>query len=761
MGFFDEISEFVSDPIGYIQEDIAQPFEEAVIRPIGGAIEDGLDKVFTVIDGVMSDPKKLVMIGLMVAFPGAAAAIGNALLPASLAGSAAATFIGNTVLNTITNGGKIEEALKGAVIGSAAQGLTGELQSAFGPTQDAVSILGDANVDLVAKNMETALANIAAKTTSDAAIATVLGKDPTAALVFGGASAAANAITNQVFESAGIKDDFDKLPTAAKNSLNAALVASLSGKDAGDAAVNTLVNNAIRTFQNGITLQDKSIKASGAPLDEQRLRTLASTEGITPSNAGSFLATVDAAENLYGTNVPLEAIANISTPYSDKPASENAIIQAIVDSKANDQLRKFYNWGTAFPDSISAEDVGGIRGSIYGEVVNDINARKQGWDDYYQKFQAQNLFGDDVTHGQFERLMNYNSALTASGADQDQSLRYIEFLRNGWDPTKSDAENAAAADELLRQTTQENALVQTDPETGRKETDKYGFLLEDPFGIGQMADSVDIQNAISNFLNLTGGQTPGDLLIPGAPTGGDSSFVGPVGPPTSADQDAISVLAGTDADKGTVGTTQDILDTIKGADTTTSTAADDALLGLSSAEVGQGEQDAIDQANLDALGDMSSAEVGQGEQDAIDQANLDALLGLSSAEVGKDEQKAVDDALAAINTTTGGGSGGAKISGGASTGTKTPATTPTTTPVTTPVTTPTDTSSGNLLGLLALLGGDQQPAQQKKTVAEEPYVEFDWSKPFQINPFATPTTAPKMYEGGSIDELLELLQRRG
>jgi hypothetical protein len=267
--------------------------------------------------------------------------------------------------------------------------------------------------------------------------------------------------------------------------------------------------------------------------------------------------------------------------------------------------------------------------------------------------------------------------------------------------------------------------------------------------------------------------------------------------------------------------------------------ADDALLGLSSAEVGQGEEDAIAQANLDALGDLSSAEVGQGEQDAIDQASLDAilnsssaavgqgedaaidqanldalgdlssaavgegedaaidqanlddllklssaeagdtevdainydklldlssaeagdtevdavnydkLLDLSSAEVGKDEQKAIDDALKTDVTTT------------ITPPPPSPPPPPPPPPPPTNTDTDTDTSGGNLLALLALLGGDQQPVKQKQAVADDPYVEFDWSKPFQVNPFATPTTAPKMYEGGSIDELLELLQRRG
>ena len=79
-------------------------------------------------------------------------------------------------------------------------------------------------------------------------------------------------------------------------------------------------------------------------------------------------------------------------------------------------------------------------------------------------------------------------------------------------------------------------------------------------------------------------------------------------------------------------------------DSRNASAADDALLGLSSAEVGQGEEDAINQANLDALEDLSSAEVGQGEEDAIDQANLDALGDLSSAAIGQGEEDAIDQA---------------------------------------------------------------------------------------------------------------------
>ena len=63
---------------------------------------------------------------------------------------------------------------------------------------------------------------------------------------------------------------------------------------------------------------------------------------------------------------------------------------------------------------------------------------------------------------------------------------------------------------------------------------------------------------------------------------------------------------------------------------------EDPLLGLSDAEVGLGEQEAIDR---QALEDLSSAEVGLGEQEAIDRQALEEL---SSAEVGLGEQEAID-----------------------------------------------------------------------------------------------------------------------
>ena len=70
-----------------------------------------------------------------------------------------------------------------------------------------------------------------------------------------------------------------------------------------------------------------------------------------------------------------------------------------------------------------------------------------------------------------------------------------------------------------------------------------------------------------------------------------------------------------------------------------------ALEELSSAEVGEGEQEAI---NWQALEELSSAEVGLGEQEAI---NQQALEELSSAEVGFGEQEAIDQAALDFETT--------------------------------------------------------------------------------------------------------------
>jgi hypothetical protein len=123
-----------------------------------------------------------------------------------------------------------------------------------------------------------------------------------------------------------------------------------------------------------------------------------------------------------------------------------------------------------------------------------------------------------------------------------------------------------------------------------------------------------------------------------------------------------------------------------------------------------------------------------------------------------------------VGATTGGagGAGGGTKPGGTTPKTPTTPTTPTTpkTP-----TTPTIPSTGaqtgsqqmdmqSLLALLSLTGGGQQAAPTPPpTVDIGP--QLDLEAPLEVNPFARTQTQPKMATGGSIDDLLAMLQQRG
>ena len=103
---------------------------------------------------------------------------------------------------------------------------------------------------------------------------------------------------------------------------------------------------------------------------------------------------------------------------------------------------------------------------------------------------------------------------------------------------------------------------------------------------------------------------------------------------------------------------------------------------------------------------------------------------------------------------SGGGAGGS--GGGASTPTPRPTGNP---PAAAPAAQPAQNGLLSLLALLGMTGGNQQPAQQ--AIPEEAVVPFDWTRPLETDPFAPKTPATTMAAGGSIDELLALLQQKG
>jgi hypothetical protein len=81
---------------------------------VGNLVKDTAGNVGKTATAILSDPKQVALIALSVAAPGAGTAIGEAI---GLSGTAAAVA-GSTVINTVANGGNVNDALKAAVIGT-------------------------------------------------------------------------------------------------------------------------------------------------------------------------------------------------------------------------------------------------------------------------------------------------------------------------------------------------------------------------------------------------------------------------------------------------------------------------------------------------------------------------------------------------------------------------------------------------------------------------------------------------------------------
>jgi len=346
--------------------------------------------ITNIIEGVTSDPKKLAGLAISIAFPGAAAWIGSQL---GLSG-VAATIVGNTALGTISNGGNVGEALKGAVIGAGAQGLSSELKAQFGPTQDAISVLGGTEaIDNAAYNIEKTLTDFAAKATTDVALATIMQKDPVATLVFSGAQAASGLIINQALENADLKDSYNKLPSAAKDSITAAITASLTGKDIGKAVAGTLVNGAIRTFRNGVALQDAAVSQGGTPFTTNEITSLASTQNLTPDEAPSFLTAITEAKNIAHGDLPAnfaDTLTKQIPSLGDVKVSDDQLIKALAQSQYDQNIA-----------AVSPE------AAQYMPSYSDIY---QQWQEYYDS-------------------LNKVKGTQLASSDNDDALKVIEDLR--------------------------------------------------------------------------------------------------------------------------------------------------------------------------------------------------------------------------------------------------------------------------------------------------------------------------------------------
>jgi hypothetical protein len=192
---------------------------EKEIKRAGRKIDDEiLQPVKNTVEAVLDDPKKLLALGISIAFPNAGAFLGTQL---GLTG-VAAQVVGQTMLNTALNGGDVKAAVLSAVI----------------PVVGRTAAAGISST-LAESGIEGALNKTITNSLVQGGTAAALGKDPTAAFLFGGVSSAVPALTSQI-------PGFDDLPDFAKQSIISGVSAELTGGDGGQAAINSALSYAKR-----------------------------------------------------------------------------------------------------------------------------------------------------------------------------------------------------------------------------------------------------------------------------------------------------------------------------------------------------------------------------------------------------------------------------------------------------------------------------------------------------------------------------------
>lgn len=244
---------------------IGNPVIETARNITGGtaeAIQNVASKLGTTVEAIASDPRKLAGVAIMVAFPGAAGAVGEFLLPealtASLSASAAATtsaIVGQAAINTAINGGDVKAAITSALIQQGIPAVKAELAGALSGGE--------------ASTINNLIAKYGASIATDVGLAVIMKTDPIAALAFSGAKAA----TDLVMDQSNIKDqvDWGRLPKSVQDSVTAAITAKLTNRDPYTAVSNSLFNNAIDTARKEVNLQSRAVVAGLPTLSQSQL----------------------------------------------------------------------------------------------------------------------------------------------------------------------------------------------------------------------------------------------------------------------------------------------------------------------------------------------------------------------------------------------------------------------------------------------------------------------------------------------------------
>ena len=199
MGFFRKVEDEIKD--------VGRKIDDQILQPVKNTVE-----------AVLDDPKKLLALGISIAFPGAGALLGTKL---GLTG-VAARVVGQAMLNTAINGGDVKSAVLAAAI----------------PVVGRTAAAGISST-LAESGIEGALNKTITNSLVQGGTAAALGKDPAAAFLFGGVSSAVPAVTSQI-------PGFDDLPDFAKQSIISGVSAELTGGEGGQAAINSAMSFAAK-----------------------------------------------------------------------------------------------------------------------------------------------------------------------------------------------------------------------------------------------------------------------------------------------------------------------------------------------------------------------------------------------------------------------------------------------------------------------------------------------------------------------------------
>ena len=212
---------YVEKPVKKIGSKIDDEVFEPV-KGVGSKIDDEiLQPVKNTVEAIAKDPKKLAAVAIAVAFPGAGAALGAQL---GLSG-VAAQVVGQTIINTVTNGGDV----KAAVISAALPVVGKEVAGTIGSTLAKSGITGSVN---------TVITDAATRGLTAAA----LGKDPLAAMVLSGTTSAVNLIAAEI-------PGFSGLHPSAQSTIKNAVATKLTGGNVGQSLVDSAISYATSEFQ--------------------------------------------------------------------------------------------------------------------------------------------------------------------------------------------------------------------------------------------------------------------------------------------------------------------------------------------------------------------------------------------------------------------------------------------------------------------------------------------------------------------------------